>query len=65
MRAVIEHHNSKDLPDITVVIVKGKEDLSIKVKQRYIVIGAYAIFCLTIDLRSWRGSCEERCRFIV
>jgi len=31
MRAVIEHKNGKDLPDIKVVIVKGKEDLSIKI----------------------------------
>lgn len=37
MRAVMEHHGqqAEDYPPIEVTVVKGKEDICVKVKYRY------------------------------
>ena len=43
MRAVVEQNGDNDLPEIKVLITKGKEDLTIKVEREDLVVAVLKV----------------------
>lgn len=46
MRAVVELHGDSDnLPPIKIVIVQGKEDITIRVRRVFHFVGIFSMIC--------------------